>query len=662
MTSVSDRVRARIRPFAERAIALVIALAWASPSAAAVARDGPAQAEALYQNALRMLQRKSIEGRRVAIDDLERATLLAPRDAGYQLALARAYYQVGFLASARKRFERVLAISPNEAEGRYGLGQVWRRDWLKYLEPASLDRAVQHFTACCRLRPDHTDGWIMLVPLLIEQNNVRAAYDAAQRGLASDPRRPEALLAVAYAAFRAGEIERADSAFGAAIPRLPRSVRERFDDISPVATERDTITLHRLSARDQAEFVRRFWKDMDPDLATPVNEALLEFRARVAHAYFLFYNPKLREWDERGEVYVRYGAPDKIVYNPVGMNLNYTRVIDGNYTSGRLFPANVLVWDYPGLGMTVTLQDRTLNEYYMLPITMDHDPDPLPNADSLARRSDKLAARSGRGVFPLLPPGVRPLAVRAAIARFESGTRPQLLAQIEVRGSPVDSQWVEWAVLDSARREVARSSRTLSPSACDPSERRVADFAAELPPGAYLVGLTVRDAGGHRGVYRSEIELSQPGSELALSDVLVSCGAPFVGPGGAPNVLAVRPEPNPAASVGPGSPLTAYFEIYHLSPSSDGLARFQYVYTVKSAERDPRIWIQRAFAPRKVPDPISATRGEEQIGTLRRQFVSVPVQSLPPGKYRLEITVRDQVAGTEATRQAEFVKTAGGMN
>ena len=137
---------------------------------------------------------------------------------------------------------------------------------------------------------------------------------------------------------------------------------------------------------------------------------------------------------------------------------------------------------------------------------------------------------------------------------------------------------------------------------------------------------------------------------------------PFVGPGGAPNALAVRPEPNPAARVGPGAPLAAYFEIYHLRPAPDGLARFEYIYTVKSAERDPRIWIQRAFSPRKTPDPISATRGEEQPGTLRRQFVSVPVQSLPPGRYRLEITVRDKVAGSEATRRAEFVKTAGGMN
>src|SRR5439155_1317048 len=120
----------------------------------------------------------------------------------------------------------------------------------------------------------------------------------------------------------------------------------------------------------------------------------------------------------------------------------------------------------------------------------------------------------------------------------------------------------------------------------------------------------------------------------------------------------VRIDPNPGARVSGRDPLTAYFEIYHLSPGGNGQARFQYVYTVRSAERDPRIWIQRAFAPRRQPPPISATREEEMAGTLRRQFITVPIQSLPPGKYRLEILVRDLVAGTEASRAAEFVEVA----
>jgi hypothetical protein len=37
----------------------------------------------------------------------------------------------------------------------------------------------------------------------------------------------------------------------------------------------------------------------------------------------------------------------------------------------------------------------------------------------------------------------------------------------------------------------------------------------------------------------------------------------------------------------------------------------------------------------------------------------VPVQALPPGRYRLEIRVRDLIAGDEVTASAEFSREPG---
>jgi len=68
--------------------------------------------------------------------------------------------------------------------------------------------------------------------------------------------------------------------------------------------------------------VRRFWRGMDPDLATRENEAQLEYWARVAHAFFLYYDERRRSWDERGEIYVRYGPPEQSDYNPVNERLS----------------------------------------------------------------------------------------------------------------------------------------------------------------------------------------------------------------------------------------------------------------------------------------------------------------------------------------------------
>jgi GWxTD domain-containing protein len=633
---------ARILP--ALAMCLALASARAAPDTGRAAR-----AETLFTRALEHLRRNDVDSRRLAIEELERATLLAPRTPDYELTLARTYYQAGYLHHARERFERVTQMAPEDSRSRYGLGQVWRRDWLKYLDETSLARAVENLSVAARLEPSFCDAWLLLVPLLVEQQKLSAAAAAAARAVEADPRRAEAGIADAYTAYRLGRVAHAESAFAAAVPRLPKLLRERFDDIAPVATARDTFVLHRLPPAARVDFIRRFWKEHDPDLSTSANEALLEYWSRVGHAMFLYFDAKRHEWDERGEVYVRYGPPRSAVYNPVGEKLYIVSPF------GLPFPANILVWDYPELGMRVTLQDRLLSEYYQLPISLYEDPDPNPDPDSLARRDDVLATAGGRGVFPTLPPGARRLPLDGAVARFEGAAGPRLLAQLAAPGAPGDSLAAEWVVLDSARVEVARGSRALAPSACDPAEEQVADFAAELPPGRYLVGLSVRDRSGGRGVRRSSVELARGGGGLGLSDVVISCGLPFMGgpEGGAP---AVRLEPNPAARVPGREPLTAYFEIYRLTPGRDGRSRFEYVYTVRSTRKDPRIWIQRAFQPRPQPPPVSATREEENVGELRRQFVRVPVQSLPPGPYRLEVRVRDLIAGSEVTGTAEFVR------
>src|SRR5882672_591742 len=211
---------------------LACCLAW---PAHAATLDPVSRGAALYESAVQRLRASTIESRRAAIRELEQATLLDRANPTYELLLARVYFQCGFIRSAQRRFERVARLAPTDADGRFGLGQVWRRDWLKYLEKRSLDLAIDNFSAAAELRPQVADAWLMLVPLFVERGDLTQAVAAATRAAKAEPQRPETILALAHAAFRSGSVHDGDSLFHFAIPRLPRLARERFDDIGPVA-------------------------------------------------------------------------------------------------------------------------------------------------------------------------------------------------------------------------------------------------------------------------------------------------------------------------------------------------------------------------------------------------------------------------------------------
>ncbi len=88
------------------------------------------------------------------------------------------------------------------------------------------------------------------------------------------------------------------------------------------------------------EPILAWWRSEDPLPATPQNERLQEHLQRVVHARSTFASPS-REGglDDRGEIYVRYGAPE----NKVSINYNETRLTDEIFRPG----VNVNLSDFP---------------------------------------------------------------------------------------------------------------------------------------------------------------------------------------------------------------------------------------------------------------------------------------------------------------------------
>jgi GWxTD domain-containing protein len=612
----------------------------ARPTFSAVSTPA-ARARTLYESAMKHVALGTPEERWFALGLLEQAALLDPSRFAYAIAAGRLSLKADELHRARFWGQWVLARDSMNADAHYLLGSVWRRDWLLTPDPTTLQRAIVDLCRAARSDPQKCDTWMTLVPLLVETGELEAAREGAEMAWESDSARAETWLARAYTLQRSGDLEHAAPLFESALARMPEKVRQRFEDISPLLPPGAAEELEQMSPSERATFTQRFWDDNDPDLLTPFNEVRLEFLARAAQAYFLFFDPNTGTWDSRGDLYVRFGQPGWMGRNPP-FPLTYLGVPKGTW----------MVWEYPELGMRVWMAAANALGNYELPTAYGAT---LPHAyaDSILRRPELMAFGGAGAVFARIPPGSHPIPLDCALARFQGDPLRRLLAHAECPGGPGDSLQLEWAVFDSSRQERARSSRWMSASACAPAEARAGSFTADLPSGDYRIGLSVRDQQGGRGTYTGTATMGAPEAGLSLSDVIVTCGQPqasFVSGGD------LRLEVNPSRHVRSTDKLTAYFEVYHLSPGADGWSHLEYVYTVRSIEKDRRVWLERVMSPRKLPPPVEASRAEDTPGAMRRQFVTVPIRSLPPGRYEIEIRVRDLNSGARAVGTAQFLR------
>jgi hypothetical protein len=629
---------------------VVACLLGAAPHRDPTPRLSNTQRAALYHRwAVEGLTDPTVEGRERAVRNIREALGLEPNDSDHWLVLGQLRVVGEYDGESRACFRRAIALEPRNLSAYLELAAAWKREWLRILDTLAIARAIGVLDTAATLRPRASDPWLGMVPLLYEKRDYDGAALAAVHALGGYPRRPEAALAAAYTSFREGEIERSDSLFRAAIPRLDPTLARYFQDPTTLLGEGAP---------------RNGWEGLDPDPTTPENEFQLEYWSRVAHAFLLFNDAERPGEDARLPIYVRYGAPLAAGTNPNGTPLYYRhpaarlapsvgREATPGGNPGRIpmdFPTPIQVWAYPELGMRVVLQDRSLHGHYQSQATEDFDASSRPDPGILARRDDLLPLGDGVAVFHRLPPREQRIETEAVVARFEGAGSPRLLAQFDVPGGPADALLGRWVVSDLSGKIRARGEQRLAIAACDPTERRGAQFSADLPPGAYQVSISVQGDKGKRGLYQTRVSVEAGPPALALSDLVLACGDPTLLVGGSSARFDAKID---ARSSGP-APLVAYLEIYRLAQAPDGVSHFEYQCDVlRAAPPEPR---RKGRASADTGPLVSISREDTYVGAVRRQFVSVPVQSLRPGRYRLELRVHDQVADTWATRSTEFVR------
>ena len=448
---------------------------------------------------------------------------------------------------------------------------------------------------------------------------------------------------------------------------------------------------------DSAKLVyrRRYWTANDPTPTTEENEFLSEHLNRLRFALAHLCPQEEFEWDERGEIALRFGIPasrQRIIGDVITMPghrgiepssevWTYPRAemsirfidpdLDGAYIIGseltylgaqpieHNFPQSYRWWSEfrRTVGPSLVprdietehvvyharaLIDRGLEVEREVPVSYGHE----PHAEPIVVYYEVVTARG--------PAGATDVAINYQI--------PMDCLTFRSDGDDLKAEFTKAVRILSAEYDVVTSdARTVSvrrESGRGPvaDETITDEWRLDSAPGEYVVAISVEDTlTGRMGIGQSRIvvpDYHRPG--FRMSDIQI---ASSVGEGSRFRRMGGSVVPEPARAFRRSGDLIAYFELYGLTDVGGGRSRF----TVKTevsgrGYRGERGAIQRFF-DRWFPQDRHAVASEvTEYGDApdTAYWFAIDLRNLAEDNYDLTITVSDEAGGWEITRSASF--------
>lgn len=444
-------------------------------------------------------------------------------------------------------------------------------------------------------------------------------------------------------------------------------------------------------------WIDAYWDAHDPDFTTVENEARTEHERRVAVAESQFLCIQWPGWDDRGEVYIRYGDPASIYRQNAD-------VIE----PGILMPATE-DWYYPEFNMSAIFSDpagsgrftsyledvrlppgerprndrRVTASKYLADLHLDYLPVDMTHLDFRAlmppfieRDYDdymdtvfryQAVLEKTPYSYPSDHDWMRvPMAYRVENFRGgESVDRVDVNAEFQSRVAPLGDKshsrrftttTVFW---DLAWNEVVRFTRVDSvvtlPFAQDSMCTVVNQTTNTLRPGVYHMAITVREAvTGRFTSFRREVTCPSLEGKIAMSDLSM---ARRIGPWRTDSAFNRGPlevVPRPSANYALANSMPVYFEVYNIEPDRAGRHRYTVEYSITPKTARPRsFWKQLT----RVHEESPRVRSSFQVSADGSQdvvHISVGTQALWPGEFLIEVSVVDDETNFSASREATF--------
>lgn len=498
-------------------------------------------------------------------------------------------------------------------------------------------------------------------------------------------------------------------------PELKKAYKDWLEkDVDLIITDEERKAFKKLQTDEEREqFIEQFWRRRDPDPDTDENEYREQYYERIAYANEHFASGIPGWKTDRGRIYIMYGKADDVESHPAGGPYDRPSYHGGGTTS--TYPFEIWFYRYiPGVGSGVEIEfvDPTGSGEYRLARSPDEKDALLyvPNAGLTLAEQLGLSSKSNR-IFGIGQGGIQN--GRVQDAPFE---RMQLLADLQrppvvqfkdletalgvtgsgiVEDNPlnfdmrvdffrqsdervitaftvqadnnaltfVDSGGVQTARLNIFGRITSVSGRragvfedpvitTATVEELTQAKGRKSAYqkAVALAPGTYKVDVIVRDVNtGATGIRRLGFTVPKYDSKQLSASTLV-LATRLEGLGDQPAVGQfvigqVKVIPNIASTYRRGAPLGLYMQVYNsgidqttLRPSVD----VDYVFTQNGKEIS------------KIPETWQGLSDAGQRLTLAKLFST---DKLTPGKYKVEVRIRDRVSGQTLTPSAEFTVT-----
>lgn len=200
--------------------------------------------------------------------------------------------------------KRATKLDPNYGPAYRLLGEAYERFQEEH------EKAVGYYMKYIELEPDNPDGLFYFGLACVQAKDFDKINTYIRPYSDEHPEETKLIPLVAQGHFFKERFELALEKFERFLQNLDGRERQLYTDITHVASEKELAAFVATTPGPERQaYLEQFWSRRDPDILTNINERIIEHYRRVWYAR-TYFSENQYPWDKRGEVYIRYGEPN----------------------------------------------------------------------------------------------------------------------------------------------------------------------------------------------------------------------------------------------------------------------------------------------------------------------------------------------------------------